>query len=143
MKPLSRVVTRYGRRLNPLDPRLARRESLAVSYFNQGLSQKEIAKTMGVCLGTIKLHLSSARKKLGVLPYVSVIRLRALNQQLKQVRAEIDPRTSTNLYSAISMAEEQTDYAISILDKRQQEEAKQQMELSITDHKTAAAGRDE
>lgn len=63
-KPL--VVTRYGDILNPNDPKLSSRESETLVYFLQGYKQAVIAAKMKICLGTVKIHLSSARKKLGV-----------------------------------------------------------------------------
>jgi two-component system, NarL family, nitrate/nitrite response regulator NarL len=55
-----------GQRPIPLDKLLSRREWKVMNFAAQGLSNKEIARRMGIAEGTAKLHLHHVFRKVGV-----------------------------------------------------------------------------
>jgi DNA-binding NarL/FixJ family response regulator len=46
-------------------PKLTAQESRVLSYLGEGMSNKEIARTLGIFEGTVKVHVKSVFRKLG------------------------------------------------------------------------------
>jgi DNA-binding NarL/FixJ family response regulator len=50
----------------PLNPRLTSRESQVLGLVEQGMRNKDIAQALGICAGTVKIHLKHIFEKTGI-----------------------------------------------------------------------------
>lgn len=53
--------------MDPTDSRLSIREGMTVDRLNRGMTNKQIAESLGITEGTVKIHIRNARMKTGVL----------------------------------------------------------------------------
>jgi two-component system, NarL family, nitrate/nitrite response regulator NarL len=63
---LARHVAALSRRSDPGESRLTRRETQIISLIDRGLSNKEIARDLGIEISTVKNHLHNVFEKLRV-----------------------------------------------------------------------------
>jgi two-component system, NarL family, nitrate/nitrite response regulator NarL len=66
---------------------LSQREFEVALLVAQGSSNKQVARELGVCEGTVKLHVRSIFRKVGASSRYSLIKLSALSGQAAQNHA--------------------------------------------------------
>jgi len=73
---------------------LSQREFEVALLVAQGSSNKQVARELGVCEGTVKLHVRSIFRKVGASSRHSLIRLSALPNAAAQAEAQTRPYQS-------------------------------------------------